>query len=215
MKLDRNHMLLYAVTDRTWVNGQPLSLQVEQALKGGVTCIQLREKELSHNEFLNEALEIKQLCKNYNVPFIINDDVEIAVKCSADGIHVGQSDMDAYDVRSKIGSDMILGVSVHSVSEALTAQEKGADYLGVGAMFSTSTKLDANDVSFETLSDICKSVSIPVVAIGGIQKHNIKELSGTGIDGVALISAIFASKDIENECQTLKKLTEETVSFKK
>lgn len=215
MKLDRNHMLLYAVTDRAWLNGQPLSLQVEQALKGGVTCIQLREKELSHNQFLNEALEIKQLCKNYNVPFIINDDVEIAVKCSADGIHVGQSDMDAYDVRSKIGSDMILGVSVHSVSEALTAQEKGADYLGVGAMFSTSTKLDANDVSFETLSDICKSVSIPVVAIGGIQKHNIKELSGTGIDGVALISAIFASKDIENECQTLKKLTEETVSFKK
>ena len=215
MKLDRNHMLLYAVTDRAWLNGQPLSLQVEQALKGGVTCIQLREKELSHNEFLNEALEIKQLCKNYNVPFIINDDVEIAVKCSADGIHLGQSDMDAYDVRSKIGSDMILGVSVHSVSEALTAQEKGADYLGVGAMFSTSTKLDANDVSFETLSDICKSVSIPVVAIGGIQKHNIKELSGTGIDGVALISAIFASKDIENECQTLKKLTEETVSFKK
>lgn len=215
MKLDRNHMLLYAVTDRTWLNGQSLSLQVEQALKGGVTCIQLREKELSHNEFLNEALEIKQLCKNYNVPFIINDDVEIAVKCSADGIHVGQSDMDAYDVRSKIGSDMILGVSVHSVSEALTAQEKGADYLGVGAMFSTSTKLDANDVSFETLSDICKSVSIPVVAIGGIQKHNIKELSGTGIDGVALISAIFASEDIENECQTLKKLTEETVSFKK
>lgn len=215
MKLDRNHMLLYAVTDRAWLNGQSLSLQVEQALKGGVTCIQLREKELSHNEFLNEALEIKQLCKNYNVPFIINDDVEIAVKCSADGIHVGQSDMDAYDVRSKIGSDMILGVSVHSVSEALTAQEKGADYLGVGAMFSTSTKLDANDVSFETLSDICKSVSIPVVAIGGIQKHNIKELSGTGIDGVALISAIFASEDIENECQTLKKLTEETVSFKK
>ena len=215
MKLDRKHMLLYAVTDRTWLNGQSLSLQVEQALKGGVTCIQLREKELSHNEFLNEALEIKQLCKNYNVPFIINDDVEIAVKCSADGIHVGQSDMDAYDVRSKIGSDMILGVSVHSVSEALTAQEKGADYLGVGAMFSTSTKLDANDVSFETLSDICKSVSIPVVAIGGIQKHNIKELSGTGIDGVALISAIFASEDIENECQTLKKLTEETVSFKK
>lgn len=215
MKLDRNHMLLYAVTDRTWLNGQSLSLQVEQALKGGVTCIQLREKELSHNEFLNEALEIKQLCKNYNVPFIINDDVEIAVKCSADGIHVGQSDMDAYDVRSKIGSDMILGVSVHSVSEALTAQEKGADYLGVGAMFSTSTKLDANDVSFETLGDICKSVSIPVVAIGGIQKHNIKALSGTGIDGVALISAIFASEDIENECQTLKKLTEETVSFKK
>lgn len=215
MKLDRNHMLLYAVTDRAWLNGQSLSLQVEQALKGGVTCIQLREKELSHNEFLNEALEIKQLCKNYNVPFIINDDVEIALKCSADGIHVGQSDMDAYDVRSKIGSDMILGVSVHSVSEALTAQEKGADYLGVGAMFSTSTKLDANDVSFETLSDICKSVSIPVVAIGGIQKHNIKELSGTGIDGVALISAIFASEDIENECQTLKKLTEETVSFKK
>lgn len=215
MKLDRNHMLLYAVTDRAWLNGQSLSLQVEQALKGGVTCIQLREKELSHNEFLKEALEIKQLCKNYNVPFIINDDVEIAVKCSADGIHVGQSDMDAYDVRSKIGSDMILGVSVHSVSEALTAQEKGADYLGVGAMFSTSTKLDANDVSFETLSDICKSVSIPVVAIGGIQKYNIKKLSGTGIDGVALISAIFASEDIENECQTLKKLTEETVSFKK
>ena len=215
MKLDKKHMLLYAVTDRAWLNGQELSFQVEQALKGGTTCVQLREKELSHDEFLNQALELKQLCKNYNVPFIINDDVEIAVKCNADGIHVGQSDMAADDVRAKIGSDMILGVSVHSVSEALTAQEKGADYLGVGAMFSTSTKLDANDVSFETLSDICKVVSIPVVAIGGIQKHNIKELSGTGIDGVALISAIFASEDIVSECQTLKKLTEETVSFKK
>ncbi len=215
MKLDKKHMLLYAVTDRAWLNGQELSFQVEQALKGGTTCVQLREKELSHDEFLNQALELKQLCKNYNVPFIINDDVEIAVKCNADGIHVGQSDMDAYDVRAKIGNDMILGVSVHSVSEALTAQEKGADYLGVGAMFSTSTKLDANDVSFETLSDICKVVSIPVVAIGGIQKHNIKELSGTGVDGVALISAIFASEDIVSECQTLKKLTEETVSFKK
>lgn len=214
MKLDRGHMLLYAVTDRTWLNGQSLSFQVEQALKGGISCVQLREKELSYNDFLNQALELKQVCKNYDVPFIINDDVEIAVKCNADGIHVGQSDMDAYDVRSKIGRDMILGVSVHSVSEALTAQEKGADYLGVGAMFSTSTKLDANDVSFETLSDICKAVSIPVVAIGGIQKHNIKELAGTGIDGVALISAIFASEDIVSECQTLKKLTEETVSFK-
>ncbi len=214
MKLDREHMLLYAVTDRTWLNGQSLSFQVEQALKGGISCVQLREKELSYNDFLNQALELKQVCKNYDVPFIINDDVEIAVKCNADGIHVGQSDMDAYDVRSKIGRDMILGVSVHSVSEALTAQEKGADYLGVGAMFSTSTKLDANDVSFETLSDICKAVSIPVVAIGGIQKHNIKELAGTGIDGVALISAIFASEDIVSECQTLKKLTEETVSFK-
>lgn len=215
MKLDREHMLLYAVTDRTWLNGQSLSFQVEQALKGGISCVQLREKELSYNDFLNQALELKQVCKNYDVPFIINDDVEIAVKCNADGIHVGQSDMDAYDVRSKIGRDMILGVSVHSVSEALTAQEKGADYLGVGAMFSTSTKLDANDVSFETLSDICKAVSIPVVAIGGIQKHNIKELAGTGVDGVALISAIFASEDIVSECQTLKKLTEETVSFKK
>lgn len=214
MKLDREDMLLYAVTDRTWLNGQSLSFQVEQALKGGISCVQLREKELSYNDFLNQALELKQVCKNYDVPFIINDDVEIAVKCNADGIHVGQSDMDAYDVRSKIGRDMILGVSVHSVSEALTAQEKGADYLGVGAMFSTSTKLDANDVSFETLSDICKAVSIPVVAIGGIQKHNIKELAGTGIDGVALISAIFASEDIVSECQTLKKLTEETVSFK-
>ena len=215
MKLDKKHMLLYAVTDRAWLNGQELSFQVEQALKGGTTCVQLREKELSHDEFLNQALELKQLCKNYNVPFIINDDVEIAVKCNADGIHVGQSDMAADDVRAKIGSDMILGVSVHSVKEALNAQEKGADYLGVGAMFSTSTKLDANDVSFKMLSDICKAVSIPVVAIGGIQKHNIKELSGTGIDGVALISAIFASEDIVSECQTLKKLTEETVSFKK
>lgn len=213
MKLDKNHMLLYAVTDRAWLKGEALKDHVERALKGGTTCVQLREKQLEHTEFLAEAVELKSLCSRYEVPFIINDDVEIAIKCKADGIHVGQSDMDAYDVRKMIGSEMILGVSVHSVSEALKAQEKGADYVGVGAMFSTSTKHDANAVSRDTLSDICRAISIPVVAIGGIQKHNINELSGTGIDGVALVSAIFASEDIENECRELKKLTEETVSF--
>lgn len=204
MRCDKQFMLLYAVTDRTWTKENTLKDQVEKALKGGVTCVQLREKELDFDEFLKLALEIKDICKSYNVPFIINDNVDIAMACSADGIHVGQSDMDAYTVRKKIGDDMILGVSVLNKEQAILAEKTGADYIGAGAMFNTSTKEDADLVSFDELKDICSAVSIPVVAIGGIQKHNILELTGTGIDGAALVSAIFSADDIENECRELR-----------
>lgn len=212
MKCDRKSMLLYAVTDRTWLGRQSLYEQVESALKGGTTCVQLREKELNDKEFLEEALEISALCKQYKVPFFINDNVEIAMACKADGIHVGQEDMAAAQVRQRVGTDMMIGVSVHSVEEALEAVKNGADCLGVGAMFSTSTKSDVNILSKEVLREICDAVEIPVVAIGGINKTNISELSGTGVDGVALVSAIFAAEDIERECRLLRKLSEEMVN---
>lgn len=212
MKCDKNMMLLYAVTDRAWVGKQSLYEQVESALKGGATCVQLREKELNDEEFLNEAMEISALCKRYGVPFFVNDNVEIAIKCHADGIHVGQEDMEAAQVRQKVGEDMMIGVSVHSVEEALEAVKNGADCLGVGAMFTTATKAEANVLKKETLRDICAAVDIPVVAIGGIGKNNISYLAGTGVDGVALVSAIFAADDIENECRLLRKLSEEMVN---
>lgn len=205
-------MLLYAVTDRSWVGKQSLYEQVESALKGGVTCVQLREKNLDNAAFLNEAIEISALCKRYKVPFFINDNVEIAIKCHADGIHVGQDDMDAAQIRRIVGDDMIIGVSVHSVKEALEAVKNGADCLGVGAVFPTSTKTDVNVLPKETLRDICSAVNIPIVAIGGINKSNISRLAGIGVDGVALVSAIFAADDIENECKLLRKLSEETVN---
>ena len=212
MKCDKKAMLLYAVTDRAWVGKQSLYEQVESALKGGVTCVQLREKELDDEAFLKEAIEISALCKRYGVPFFINDNVEIAIACHADGIHVGQEDMEAAQVRQRVGKDMMIGVSVHSVEEALEAVKNGADCLGVGAMFSTSTKTDVDVLPKETLRDICAAVDIPVVAIGGIGKFNISQLAGTGVDGVALVSAIFAADDIESECRQLRRLSEEMVS---
>lgn len=212
MKCDKKAMLLYAVTDRAWVGKQSLYEQVESALKGGATCIQLREKELDDEAFLNEAIEISALCKQYGVPFFINDNVEIAIKCHADGIHVGQEDMEAAQVRQRVGNDMMIGVSAHSVEEALEAVRNGADCLGVGAMFSTSTKTDVNVLPKEILRDICAAVDIPVVAIGGIGKSNISQLAGSGVDGVALVSAIFAADDIESECRLLRKLSEEMVN---
>lgn len=211
MKCNKEAMLLYAVTDRSWVGKQSLIEQVESALKGGVTCVQLREKHLDENDFLAEAIEMRELCHKYDVPFIINDNVEIAIKCKADGIHVGQSDMEAGNVRQLVGDDMIIGVSTQTLEQALAAEKAGADYLGVGAVFSTTTKLDANDVSHNVLKDICSSVNIPVVAIGGINKDNITELSGSGVDGVALVSAIFSADDIEEECKTLSNLSKEMV----
>lgn len=212
MKCDKKAMLLYAVTDRAWIGKQSLYEQVESALKGGATCVQLREKELDDETFLNEAMEISALCKRYGVPFFINDNVEIAIKCHADGIHVGQEDMEAAQVRQRVGNDMMIGVSAHSVEEALEAVKNGADCLGVGAMFSTSTKTNVNVLPKETLRDICVAVDIPVVAIGGIGKSNISQLAGTGVDGIALVSAIFAADDIENECRLLRKLSEEMVN---
>ena len=212
MKCDKRMVLLYAVTDRAWTGKQNLYEQVEAALKGGVTCVQLREKELDEESFLKEAIEISELCRRYGVPFFINDNVEIAIKCHADGIHVGQEDMEASRVRQRVGEEMMIGVSVHSVEEALEAVKNGADCLGVGSMFTTSTKKDVSVLPKEVLRDICNAVDIPVVAIGGIGKSNISELAGTGMDGVALVSAIFSADDIEEECRVLRKLSEEAVN---
>ena len=211
MRCAKEYMRLYAVTDRSWLGERTLAMQVEEALKGGVTCVQLREKKLDDQAFLEEAFMIKELCHHYNIPFFINDNVDVAIKCGADGIHVGQHDMEALNVRQIIGNNMMLGVSVQTVEQAIKAQQNGADCLGVGAVFTTSTKSDADYVNHETLQAICKAVSIPIVAIGGIYKHNIMELSGCGIDGVALVSAIFASADIEAECKELRKLSEKMV----
>lgn len=212
-RLKKEDLLLYAVTDRTWLNGDTLYNQVEKALKGGATFIQLREKKLSNTEFLEEAKEIKQLCAKYNVPFVINDNVEIAKEIDADGVHVGQDDMEALDVRAVLGKDKIIGVSAHSVEEALLAQEHGADYLGVGAVFHTGTKSDATDLSRETLKAICDAVDIPVIAIGGISADNVLELSGNGLCGIAVISAIFAQKDIEAAARNLSELTKKMVTI--
>ena len=197
MRLDKKDMVLYAVTDRHWLNGESLYSQVEKALKGGATFIQLREKNLGEEEFLAEAKEIARLCKSYHVPFVINDNVEIAKKVDADGVHVGQSDMEALDVRKTLGEDKIIGVTAKTVEQALKAQAHGADYLGVGAVFGTTSKADATKLDHKVLKEICETVDIPVVAIGGITGENVTELAGNGICGVAVISAVFGQPDIE------------------
>lgn len=204
-------LLLYAVTDRHWLGDETLYAQVEKTLKGGATFVQLREKEMDYDSFLAEAKEIQKLCKAYQVPFVINDNVDIALAMDADGVHVGQSDMEAGDVRSKLGPDKLLGVSTETVEEAILAEKRGADYLGVGAVFPTGSKDDALAVSHETLKAICDAVSIPVIAIGGITQENVSQLSGSGICGIAVISAIFGQKDIEGSTRRLRSATEKMI----
>jgi thiamine-phosphate pyrophosphorylase len=213
MSLDKNSLELYAITDRHWLNGASLYDQVEQTILGGATFMQVREKELDKEDFLNEAIEIQRLCRAHHIPFVINDNVEIARSIDADGVHVGQSDMKAGDVRALIGRDKILGVSAQTVEQAVLAEKNGADYLGVGAVFQTGSKADADDVSHETLKAICEAVSIPVIAIGGITKDNVMQLAGSGICGIAVISAIFAQKDIFAATAELKKQTEKLVAI--
>lgn len=207
MKCDKQDLLLYAVTDRSWLRGETLAQQVESALKGGATFVQLREKQLDEAHFLEEALELQRLCRSYGVPFVINDNVELARKIGADGAHVGQSDMEAGDVRALLGPDKIIGVSAQTVEQAVLAQQRGADYLGVGAVFPTGSKDDAVEVPHETLKAICQAVTIPVIAIGGIGPKNVHTLTGSGICGIAVISAIFAQPDIEAAARELKTLT--------
>lgn len=212
MKCDKQNMLLYAVTDRAWVGKQSLYEQVESALKGGVTCVQLREKELDDEAFLKEAVEIHALCQRYGVPFFVNDNVDIAIRCHAEGVHVGQEDMAAAQVRARVGEGMMIGVSVHSVEEAQEAVKHGADCLGVGAAFATHTKTDVDVLPHETLKAICDAVDIPVVAIGGISAGNIGQLSGSGVDGVAVVSAIFGAEDPGRATAELRELSVQMVA---
>ena len=199
---------LYAVTDRAWVGKLTLPQQVEAALKGGATCVQLREKNLADSSILAEAREISALCRQYRVPFILNDNVALAAQCGADGVHLGQEDMDPAEARRILGPDAIIGVSAHNVAEAKAAVAAGADYLGCGAMFATTTKTNVTALPKETLRAICAAVGVPVVAIGGISKQNLLSLAHCGEAGVALVSAIFAAEDIEEECRELRRLAE-------
>ena len=209
MKFDDSSLLLYAVTDRTWLNGRRLYDDVKEAILGGATFIQLREKNLGYEAFKYQALELKDLCREHNVPFVINDNVMLAKDINADGVHVGQEDMKASDVRNIIGPDKILGVSVRTVEEAVLAEKNGADYLGAGAVFHTGSKSDAVDITHKALKEICSAVNIPVVAIGGINAGNVRELSGSGIKGIAVISAIFASENIRAAAHELRELAAE------
>ena len=209
MKFDRDiltkdQLLLYAVTDSHWLNGRTLHSVVKESLEGGVTFVQLREKQLDKAHFMEEAKDLQVLCREYNVPFIINDNVDIALAMDADGVHVGQSDMEAGDVRAKLGPDKIIGVSAQTVEQAILAEKHGADYLGVGAVFPTGSKDDATEVPHKTLKAICEAVSIPVIAIGGITQENVSTLAGSGICGIAVISAIYAQPDIRKAAQDLK-----------
>lgn len=211
MNFDKTNLLLYAVTDRSWLNGATLYDQVEAALKGGATFVQLREKELAESSYREEAGRIRDLCRSWKVPFVINDNVELAAELDADGVHVGQSDLEAETARRILGPDKIIGVSVKTVEQALKAQAAGAAYLGVGAVFPTQSKQDADSITRDALTGITRAVEIPVVAIGGIQEHNIMELTGCGVDGVAVISALFAQPDIRLATQRLKALVEQIV----
>lgn len=211
MKFEKNSLLLYAVTDRAWVGRQTLLEQIEDALKGGVTILQLREKNLKTEEFIIEAKETAELCHKYNVPLIINDNVEVAILSGADGVHVGIEDESVAEIRKKVGKDFIIGATAKTVEQAKTAEKSGADYLGVGAVFPSPTKKNAVRITNKELSEIIESVSIPAVAIGGISKDNIMTLKGSKISGVALVSAVFGAKNIESECIELKALAQKAV----
>lgn len=208
MKLEPQKLRLYAVTDRTWLRGRTLKSQVEEAILGGATIVQLREKQLDRAAFLQEAREICALCRAYGVPFIVNDDVELALIVGADGVHVGQDDMAAEKARALLGKDKILGVSAHNVEEAVAAVRAGADYLGCGAAFVTGTKRDVTPITRETLRAVTAAVPVPVVAIGGIERENVLALSGCGLAGVAVVSGIFAQEDVRRAAQELLALSE-------
>lgn len=207
MRLDKKYMQLYAVTDRAWTGNKTLYEQIKEALENGVTCVQLREKNLDEASFIEEAKKISVLCRQYNIPFIVNDNVNVAIASNADGIHIGQEDMGLKDVREIVGENMIIGISAHTVEEAKFAQENGADYIGIGAVFETSTKNDVDVILYEKVKSICDAVDIPKVAIGGINAENILKLKGSGIDGVAVVSAIFGAKDIGKATKELYTLS--------
>ena len=212
MKFDRRQLMVYAVTDRAWTGKMSLYEQVEAALKGGATMVQMREKGLKDDtvqDYLEEARKLRALTEQYNVPLIIDDNIKLALLCGADGVHVGQNDMDAAQARALLGPEKILGVTAKTVEQALKAQKQGADYLGSGAVFGTSTKADALPMTMERLGEICRSVSIPVVAIGGICLENIGKLRGSGAAGAAVVSGIFGAEDIEGTVRRMREMVEE------
>lgn len=201
---DGKSLILYAVTDRAWVGKQSLYEQIEEALSGGVTCLQLREKSLDKESFIKEAIEVKKLCDKYSVPLIINDDVEVALKSKADGVHVGIEDLPVSKIRKLAGKDFIIGATAKTVEQAKKAESEGADYLGVGAVFPSPTKKNAIRITNEQLNEICNAVSIPAVAIGGIDLSNIDSIKGSNINGIAVVSAIFGADDIKEAAIKLK-----------
>lgn len=203
--MNKEQLLLYAVTDRSWVGKYTLLQQIEQALEGGVTIIQLREKNLSEDEFMKEAIEAKKMCDKYNVPLIINDNVDVAIGSGADGVHVGIEDMSVDEIRKRAGAEFIIGATAKTVEQAQKAERAGADYLGVGAVFPSPTKKNAIRITKEQLKEITSSVSIPAVAIGGITLDNISEIRGGGMCGVAVVSAVFGAENIPEACKKLKR----------
>lgn len=195
MKVNKESMLVYAITDRHWTGEKTLEQQVEEVLKNGATFLQIREKNMPHDELVKEAVRIKEIAKKYNVPVVIDDDIYAVIEADADGVHIGQKDMDYIEARKLLGDDKIIGMTAPSVELAKKAEELGADYIGAGAVFNTNTKKDTKPLELDTLKEICNSVSIPVVAIGGIDHSNVRELKGTDIDGVAVISALFGASN--------------------
>ena len=209
----RQAMCLYAVTDQSWLKeGQTLLSVCESVLANGATFLQIREKDLSPAAFEAEAAKLKALCEKHRVPYVVNDSVEIALAIDADGVHVGQSDIRGRDIRALLGADKLLGISAGTVAEAIAAENAGADYIGVGAVFGTTTKKNARNLTVEKLREICDAVTIPVVAIGGINASNLLELTGSGVDGVAVVSAIFAADDPGRATKELLALSKEMVA---
>lgn len=204
MKFEKETLRLYAVTDRSWVGRQTLYEQIEDALKGGVTILQLREKNLDKSAFVEEAIKVKQICRRYNVPLIINDSVEVALESGADGVHVGIEDVPVSEIRKIVPKDFIIGATAKTVEQALTAEEGGADYLGIGAVFPSPTKKTAIRITKQDFIKIKSSVSLPAVAIGGITYENIDELSCCTADGFAVVSAIFAAQNIQEATKRLR-----------
>lgn len=203
VKFEREQLLLYAVTNRVHAVKETLYSQVRDALEGGVTCVQLREKYMKEEDFTAEAVKLKALCKNYSVPLIINDNLNVALRSGADGIHVGQEDMSAEEIRKLAGREFIIGVTAKTVKQAKMAEAAGADYIGVGAVFPSPTKQGAIRITRQELKDICEAVSIPSVAIGGVNIENMKQLKGMGMDGFAVVSALFAAEDIQSAARSL------------
>lgn len=211
MKFDKNMLALYAITDRKCIGDRGLEYSVEQALSGGATMIQLRDKEVDFDTLCKEADSLLKICQKYNAPLIINDNADVVIKTGADGVHLGQNDMDLAKAREILGKDKIIGGSARTIELAQKAEQSGADYIGCGAVFGTLTKADAKYIGTQRLKEICTSLSIPVVAIGGVNAGNISQLEGCKISGVAVVSALFGAENVYTSAQELRKLADSVI----